>query len=208
MMASSSLFTSGIVLGLSAGLSPGPLMTLVITETLKRGIPAGARIAAAPLITDPPIIAGSVLLLAALAQTMLLVGGIAILGGLYIAWLGYENIRFNGTVFDTAPSASSQLRKGIIANLLNPNPYVFWLSVGGPLILKTIQIGWADAALFLCLFYGCLVGSKLIVAVAVGRSRQFLRSNTYIGIIRSLGILLVVFAGFFFKEGLGYLGWP
>jgi len=206
-METSSLFTSGLVLGLSAGLSPGPLMTLVITETFKRGIPAGVRIAAAPLITDPPIIAGSVLLLAALAQAMLLVGAIAILGGFYILWLGYENIRFNGAFVDTGASTAPQLRKGVIANLLNPNPYVFWLGVGGPLILKTTHNGWSDAALFLFLFYGCLVGSKLIVALAVGRSRQFLQSKTYIRIIRSLGIVLVAFAGLFFKEGLGYLGW-
>lgn len=206
-MAASGLFTSGIVLGLSAGLSPGPLMTLVITETLKRGIPAGARIAAAPLITDPPIIAGSLFLLAAMAHAMQLVGGIAMLGGLYIVWLGVENIRFNGAFAESAPSGASQLRKGIVANLLNPNPYVFWLTVGGPLILKTAQTGWPAATLFLVLFYGSLVGSKLLVAVIVGHSRQFLRSKTYIWIIRSLGVLLIVFAGVFFREGLRHLGW-
>ena len=206
-MASSGLFTSGVVLGLSAGLSPGPLMTLVITETLKGGIPAGARIAAAPLITDPPIIAGSLFLLAAMAHAMRLVGGIGILGGFYIVWLGIENIRFNGAVTGSAPSGASQLRKGVVTNLLNPHPYVFWLMVGAPLILKTAQTGWPAAALFLVLFYGSLVGSKLVVAVIVGHSRQFLRSKTYIWLIRSLGIVLVVFAGYFFKEGLGYLGW-
>jgi len=206
-MAPPGLFTTGIVLGLSAGLSPGPLMTLVITETLKGGMPAGARIAVAPLITDLPIIAASLGLLAILAHAMQLVGGIAILGGLYIVWLGYENIRFNGAFADTVPSAASQLRKGIVVNLLNPNPYVFWLTVGSPLILKAFQTGWQAVVLFLLLFYGCLVGSKLVVAAAVGRSRQFLRSRSYIWMIRSLGVLLVVFAGFFFKEGLGYLGW-
>ena len=205
-MASSSLFTSGVVLGLSAGLSPGPLMTLVITETLKRGIPAGSRIAAAPLLTDPPIIAGSLFLLTAVAHAMRLVGGIAILGGLYIVWLGVENIRFNGTIAESAPSGASQLRKGIVANLLNPNPYVFWLTVGAPLILKTGQTGWPSAALFLVLFYGTLVGSKLLVAVIVGHSRQFLQSKTYIWIIRSLGVLLIVFAGVFFREGWRHLG--
>ena len=200
------LFTTGVVLGLSAGLSPGPLMTLVISETLKRGIPAGARIAVAPLITDLPIIAASVWLLAILAHAMRLVGGIALLGGLYIVWLGYENIRFNGAFTDTSPSTASQLRKGVVANLLNPNPYVFWLTVGSPLILRTAQTGWPAVALFLILFYGCLVGSKLVVAVAVGRSRRFLRSRAYIWVIRSLGVLLILFAAAFFREGLRYLG--
>ena len=206
-MEASRLLTTGIVLGLSAGLSPGPLMTLVRTETLKGGIPAGARIAMAPLITDAPIIAGCLFLLATLAHAMAFIGSLALLGGLYIAWLGWENIRFSGAEADPAPPAASQLRTGIIANLLNPNPYVFWLTVGGPLILKTARTGAGAAALFLLLFYGCLVGSKLGMAVAVGRSRHFLHSTAYIWVIRFLGMALVIFAAFFVKEGLGYLGW-
>ena len=138
---------------------------------------------------------------------MLFVGVVALLGGLFIAWMGYENITFSGAEASTNVSQTSQLRTGVVANLLNPNPYLFWLTVGGPLILKASRSSLMSAALFLMLFYGCLVGAKILVATAVGRSRQFLQSKTYIWIIRALGILLAVFAWFFFKEGLRYLGW-
>ena len=207
MMETPGIFTSGIVFGLSAGLSPGPLMTLVIAETLKEGIPAGIRIAVAPLITDPFIIAGSLLLLATFAHAMAFIGVVALLGGLFIARMGYENITFSGVDPSATAPMASQLRTGVVANLLNPNPYLFWLTVGGPLILKASRSGILSAALFLILFYGCRVGSKILVATTVGHSRQFLQSKVYIGIIRSLGIFLGVFAWFFFKEGLRYLGW-
>lgn len=207
MMETSGIFTPALVFGLSAGLTPGPLMTLVITETLKQGVPAGVRIAVAPLITDPFIIVGSLLLLATFAHAMVFVGVVALLGGLFIAWMGYENITFCGAEASTTISQTSPLRTGVVANLLNPNPYLFWLTVGGPLILKASHSSLMSAALFLTIFYGCLVGSKILVAAAVGRSRQFLQSKTYIWIIRALGILLAVFAWFFFKEGLRYLGW-
>jgi threonine/homoserine/homoserine lactone efflux protein len=207
MMETSGILTTGIVFGLSAGLTPGPLMTLVITETLKRGVPAGIRVAVAPLITDPFIILGSLLLLATFAHAMVFIGVVALLGGCFIAWMGYQNIMFSGAEASPTISQTSQLRTGIVANLLNPNPYLFWLTVGGPLILKASRSGMLSAALFLTLFYACLVGSKILVAVAVGHSRQFLQSRAYIWIIRSLGILLGIFAWFFFKEGLRYLGW-
>jgi threonine/homoserine/homoserine lactone efflux protein len=207
MMEPSGILTTAIVFGLSAGLSPGPLMTLVIAETLKRGIPAGIRIAVAPLITDLPIIAGCLMLLATFAHAAVFVGIVALLGGLFIAWMGYENIRFTGVGNNTGTLETSQLKTGIIANLLNPYPYLFWLTVGGPLILKTAQSSLVSAALFLSLFYGCLVGSKIIVAGAVGRSRRFLGSQAYIWIIRFLGVLLVIFAWVFFREGMGQLGW-
>lgn len=203
----SGIFTTGIVFGLSAGLTPGPLMTLVITETLKRGVSAGMRVAVAPLITDPLIIVGSIVLLATFVQAMAFIGTVALLGSLFIAWMAYQNITFAGVAAHTASPQISQLRMGIIANLLNPNPYLFWLTVGGPLILKTSRNGLTSAALFLTLFYGCLVGSKILVALAVGRSRQFLQSRVYVWIIRCLGILLGIFAWFFLKEGLRYLGW-
>ncbi|MCD6225405.1 MAG: hypothetical protein J7K32_07820 [Deltaproteobacteria bacterium] len=48
--------TAGTILGLSAGLIPGPLLTLVISETLRHNIKAGIKIAVAPLLTDLPII--------------------------------------------------------------------------------------------------------------------------------------------------------
>ena len=38
MLVESSLLVSGAVFGLSGGLTPGPLLTLVISETLKHGV--------------------------------------------------------------------------------------------------------------------------------------------------------------------------
>ena len=40
------------VFGLSGGLSPGPLLALVVAETLARGRSSGLAVAASPLITD------------------------------------------------------------------------------------------------------------------------------------------------------------
>lgn len=201
------LFTTAVVLGLSAGFSPGPLLTLVITETMKGGIPSGLRIALAPLITDAPIIVGSIFLLASFAQAMTVVGFIALIGGGFLAHMGYENIRFKGIAAADGAHPATSWTRGIVANLLNPHPYLFWLTVGGPLILKANRSGMLVTALFLCLFYGCLVGSKILVALAVGRSRRFLHSRPYIWIIRVLGGLLLIFAGLFVKAGWDYIKW-
>ena len=46
----------GALFGLSAGFSPGPLMTLVISQTLQHNAREGALVAASPLVTDAPII--------------------------------------------------------------------------------------------------------------------------------------------------------
>ena len=61
---------SGILLGLSGGLTPGPLLTLVVSETLCHDIEAGIKVALAPLITDTPIVLVTVYVLNRLAPWM------------------------------------------------------------------------------------------------------------------------------------------
>jgi threonine/homoserine/homoserine lactone efflux protein len=54
---------TGAVLGFSAGVAPGPLLVFVISETLRFGVRSGFKVPAAPLITDPPIIVLTLLLI-------------------------------------------------------------------------------------------------------------------------------------------------
>ena len=55
--------SAGLLLGLSGGLAPGPLLTLVASETLRHGARAGISVALAPLLTDAPIILATLWLL-------------------------------------------------------------------------------------------------------------------------------------------------
>ena len=54
---------TGTILGASAGVAPGPLLTLVVAETLKHNIKEGIKVSLAPIITDMPIIILSLFLL-------------------------------------------------------------------------------------------------------------------------------------------------
>ncbi len=204
-MASRFLLT-GIVFGLSAGLAPGPLTALVISETLKYNTAEGAKVALSPLITDAPIIAFIFLALSRFSGIDGFVGTISLCGAAFIAWLGWESIRFRGADFHIDDAPPHSIRKGVIANFLNPNPYLFWFTIGAPTILEALKVGLLPAFLFVVPFYLMLVGSKMLIAAAVGRSRAFLKSGLYVGIIRGLGVVLFVYAALFLKKGLGALG--
>ena len=136
---------SGMLLGLSGGLAPGPLLTLVASETLRHGARAGVRVALAPLLTDLPIILATVLLLRPLVDQSLPLALIHLGGGLYLAWLGFQGVRFRGAELEPTDPAGS-LRRGVIANFLNPSPYLFWLAVGAPTVLAAWREGWSVAA--------------------------------------------------------------
>ncbi len=190
---------SGILLGLSGGLAPGPLLTLVASETLRHGVRAGVRVALAPLLTDLPIILATVLLLRPLVDQSLPLALIHLGGGLYLAWLGFQGVCFRGMELEPTDPAGS-LRRGVIANFLNPSPYLFWLAVGAPTVLGAWREEWPAAVVFVAAFYALLVGSKVVLAMALGRARHLLRSGGYIVLMRGLGLLLLAYALLFLRE--------
>lgn len=67
-------------------------------------------------------------------------------------------------------------------------------------------VGITAAALFLIGLYVCLVGSKILIAWLVARSRGFLKSRGYVYVNRLLGVALVVFALLFVRDGLRFFG--
>ena len=132
-------------------------------------------------------------------------GIISLAGSAFLLYLAYESITFKGIDADKAGKAPVSFRKGIVANLLSPHPYLFWISVGTPLLFKAYEISLFQTLLFLAGFYFCLAGSKIAVAIAVEQSKAFLTNKLYIIIIRTMGIALLVFAALLVKEGLELL---
>ena len=193
---------SGIVFGLTAGISPGPLLTLVISETLRTNTTAGIKVAVAPLVTDIPIVIVTFLILSRLSDFNLALGLISISGAVFIGYLAYENLFTKEFEFDVGNLTSQSLKKGVITNFLNPHPYLFWFTVGVPTVFKALGIGIYHAIAFVSGFYVFLVGSKIVVAIVTQRYATFLKSRAYIYVLRVLGVILLFFALSFLREGL------
>ena len=87
------LTVAGIALGLFEGVRPGPLLTMVIRETLTGGWSAGARAASAPIFTDGPLILISVLLSGWVANQPSLMFTISVLGACFLLWFGLDCFR-------------------------------------------------------------------------------------------------------------------
>ena len=206
-----SILLQAIVLGLGAGITPGPLLGLIINETLRGGWRAGVLVAIAPIIADAAIIGLTFTLFLQLPTFIFPVLGIV--GGCYVLFLGWETLQTPSEVSvaaaeqaENAGNAWSSLRKGLIVNMLNPHPYLFWLIVGGPLISRlSQQSAWSAIFAFLAGFYSCLIGSKILLAVFIHTGRARLQGRGYRLALQVSGVLLLLFGGMLFWDGVGEL---
>ncbi len=117
--------------------------------------------ALAPLISDGPILVLLLIVLAQLPEKGL--SFIQTAGGLFILYLAWGAFRADST--DTSiqtpavdkRSGLTGALQGAAMNALNPAPYIFWGTVGGPLLLNGWRISPWIGASFLIGFYGCMI---------------------------------------------------
>jgi len=198
----------GLTLGLSAGVSPGPLLALVISTTVRSGRAGGVRVAASPLVTDLPVIVLAVTVLSLVPRWALSALGVA--GGLFVLKLGISALRDARTADLPHPSAqdappTTALWQGAVVNLLSPHPWLFWMSIGGPTLTTAWQHEPVNGAAFLGGFYLMLVGSKAVLALLLGSVRQRLNLTWYRRLLGFSGVLLVGAAAGLLAE---FLPWP
>jgi threonine/homoserine/homoserine lactone efflux protein len=200
------LLLSGLFMGLAAGISPGPLLALVIGETIRHDRRMGIRVAIAPLMTDVPIVLLSVFLLSRVAGYRNVLGAISLAGAAFLGYLAWESLTSRGLEAGNPAPQPRSFRKGLVTNVLSPHPYLFWLTVGAPVVIRAGESSLTAALLYILGFYLLLVGSKVAVAFVVDRTKAWIQGRAYLWFVRALGAVLAVFAILFLRDGLRLLG--
>lgn len=165
-------FFLALTLGLSAGFAPGPLTNLIIQESLSHGIKSGIKVALTPLIVDTPIILFIIFLASYFKDSIWFFSLVSIIGGLFLFYLAYKNTKSMN--FEIKEGKKQSFKDGIIVGFLNPNAYLFWFSIGTPILFKSLNISYLYTVVFIFFFYFLLVSSKIAIAVIVGKSRALL----------------------------------
>lgn len=164
----------GIGYGLAAAAQPGPFQTYLISQSLLKGWKRSLPAAFAPLLSDGPIIALCLLVLSQVPPW--LQRFLYIAGGAFVLYLAYGAYR-TWKAFDPAlPSADTgaqqSILKAALINTLNPNPYIFWSLVTGPILVT----GWREnpvfGAGFLAGFYVTMILGFSAIIIVFASARQ------------------------------------
>jgi threonine/homoserine/homoserine lactone efflux protein len=193
---------SAFIFGITAGFKPGPLGIVVIQQTLEHGLKSGVKASLAPIISDGPIIILALMVLSQFKEISPFIGTLSIVGGLYLLWLCLKIIRVNEINITEKLEKPKSLETAIKVNLLSPNPYLFWFTVGGTYLIVGTRI---QSIVFIAVSVGTLVVSKMVTAWIAANFREFLGSSAYVVVMKILGFLLAAFGVLFIIRGQNIL---
>jgi len=196
----------GMAYAFAAAVQPGPLQTYLISQTLSHGWRRTLPAAFSPLISDGPVI---VLVLLVLSRVPVwLVQGLRLAGGVFVLYLAWGAVKawrgYDATDVARAPSKRQSVLRAALVNVLNPNPYISWSLVLGPLLLKGWREAPANGVALLAAFYGTMVLSLAgtIVLFAAARNLGPRVTRVLIGLS---SVALACFGCYLLWSGVG--GW-
>lgn len=188
--------TQGIVFGLYASVLPGPMQAFLLSQIIRAGWRRTLPLAFIPLGSDGPVMLSLFFLISQLpvwfTHLLRIIGGFFIL---YLAWDAYRTSRKPQELIITdiaQHNHRSSFLKGVTMNLLNPNVYIFWATIGVPTILTGWQISPLYGIAFGLGFYATMIPVTMFwirIMGTVGQLHQKIRDK--IGLIIIFLLILV-----------------
>jgi threonine/homoserine/homoserine lactone efflux protein len=136
-------FVLGATLAFAAAVQPGPYQTFLLAETLARGWRRTMPACVGPVLSDLPIATLAILVLSRMPAGA--VRFLHLAGAIYLFYLAWGSFRtwqaFDPTHEPAGGRPGGTLLKAVTVNFLNPNPWLGWTLIMGPLFLE----GWREA---------------------------------------------------------------
>jgi len=145
----------GITYAFAAGAQPGPLQTYIISQTIEKGWRSTLPAIFAPLISDLPIVVLILFLLSSVPDNFILF--LRMGGGLFLIYLGFMAYRswkkYDPNATNSNKSGKKTLFSAALVNLFNPNPYLGWSLIMGPMLLEGWRIDPINGIVLMLGFY-------------------------------------------------------
>ena len=223
------LFATSFGVGFTGALMPGPLTTLAVRETMRRGFWAGPMLAAGHSLLELPLVIGLALGLSRFLDNDSVKGGIGIVGGVFLLWMG---VHILGALPKEAPAlAPSQAdgpaafegswrrslgatnqswlssalllgTAGVLVSLSNPGFIAWWATAGTLLVRQGLDHGAAGVA---SIYTGHILSDIVwlgLLGMVMARGRRLMSGFVYRGVLAVCALFLLVLGAYFMAAGL------
>jgi threonine/homoserine/homoserine lactone efflux protein len=205
-----SIFFVSLGVGLSGALMPGPLLTVTIHESYRRGFIAAPLLVAGHAVLEGSLVILLVLGLDRVVGNSVFFGVVGMAGGTFLIYMGLGMVvdvrdkRLRLDLQDQAGGKIGPFVAGLTTSLSNPYWFLWWATFGLSYLLRSLEHGAAGVISF---YVGHVMADVLwyfMVAFLVVTGKRFFSDRIYNYIILLCGAFLIILGGRFIADGLAH----
>lgn len=198
------LFTiTSFAVGLSGALVPGPMLTVTISDSLKKGFIAG------PLIVLGHFIAELSLILLIFGGLGFLIGSstsafiIGTLGGFVMVLMGYRIVYSSNSLKEIKEENEISKRygpvlSGFLTSVANPFFFIWWATIGWAFIFKGLELaGFFGVLAFIIGHWTSDLGWFSLVSFFTSRGSHVMTEKHYKIMMNASGVFLMILGVYF-----------
>ena len=207
------IFWASFVLALSGALMPGPLLTVTISESVKKGAWVGPAVILGHGILELGLV---VLIFTGLGPYLKangVAGSISLMGGAVLLWMGWS-------MFAEAPRLSLEetsrdetsgkgihgpVAYGILMSVSNPYWTLWWVTIGLGYMMSAMKFGVIGIGAFFTGHISADLAWYSLVSLVMSKGRTFLSDRAYQAIVRTCAACLVLFGVWFLYTAYNHL---
>jgi threonine/homoserine/homoserine lactone efflux protein len=164
----------GITYSFAAVAQPGPFQAFLFSQSITNGWRKTFPLVFAPLISDLPVIILVLFVLTNMPHEVLWI--LQSVGGLFLLYLAFNaykawHVFHQNEVLEISPQRN--VFKAAMVNILNPNPYLAWSLILGPLLMKGWSESPANGIVLILAFYSFMVIFSIAMIVLFSAARSF-----------------------------------
>lgn len=200
------LFVTSFVVALSGAVMPGPLLTVTISESPRRGLMTGPLLIAGHALLELVLVLALLLGLAPLLKMEPVFIVIALAGSVVLLWMGIGMLKSLPTVALVREVDGAKERNlilsGVLMSIANPYWSIWWATIGLGYILHSMEAGTMGVVAF---FSGHILGDLFwyaAVSTAIWKGRELISDRSYRVLIGTCAVFLIVFSCLFAWSGV------
>jgi len=200
------LFVTSFIVALSGAVMPGPLLTVTISESPRRGFMTGPLLIAGHAVLELALVVALLMGLAPLLKMEPVFIVIALAGSAALLWMGIGMLRSLPAMVLTTEGDSRKGRNlmvsGALMSLANPYWSIWWATIGLGYILHSMDAGTLGVVAF---FSGHILGDLFwyaAVSAAIWKGRRLLSDRSYRILIGTCAVFLILFSCLFAWSGM------
>lgn len=202
------IFASSALVALSGALMPGPVLTLVVSQSPRYGARTGPLVIAGHAILELALLMGLVVGLGAVLANETVQGVVALVGGIMLIVMGgtmllavvRRRVHLDGA--SGAAPLPRPVLAGALTSLANPYWVIWWATIGLAYLTKSYAAGVIGVTAF---YAGHVLGDLTwysLVSTLIAAGRRFISTGVYRATIAVCAGFLLVLAAAFLVSGL------